>query len=70
MSAAQLTDRTQAADQQAARASAGRPTGRPGTATPSTAGVHLELHGLGKGVWEKVDVEKYISDLRDDWDHR
>jgi len=48
---------------------------RPSTQTPeppppAQSRSLLELHGLGKGVWEKVDVEKYISDLRDEWDHR
>jgi len=26
------------------------------------------MRGLGKEVWKNVDVDKYISDLRDEWD--
>ena len=36
---------------------------------PSKAGKHslLELEGLGKGIWSKVDVDEYISRERDSW---
>lgn len=27
-----------------------------------------ELRGLGKEIWEGVDVEKYINDERNSWD--
>ena len=42
---------------------------RPSTQTPdapvSVQGRSLkELHGLGKGVWQDVDIEKYIHELR------
>ena len=48
---------------------------RPSTQTPEQSAPAqqrslLELHGLGKGVWEDLAIEKYISDLRDEWDHR
>lgn len=26
--------------------------------------------GLGKQIWEKVDIRKYINDLRDEWENR
>lgn len=28
----------------------------------------MELEGLGKEIWEGVDVEKYINDERNSWD--
>ena len=28
----------------------------------------LELEGLGKEIWEDVDVEQYINDERNSWD--
>lgn len=27
----------------------------------------LDLHGLGKGVWEGVDAQEYVNRLRDGW---
>ena len=27
-----------------------------------------EFRGLGKEIWQGVDVDKYINDLRDEWD--
>ncbi len=30
----------------------------------------LELEGLGKEIWEGVDVETYIRELRDEWEPR
>ncbi len=27
-----------------------------------------DLAGLGKEMWEKIDVDKYIRDLRNEWD--
>jgi hypothetical protein len=27
-----------------------------------------ELRGLGKEIWESIDVQKYIDDMRDEWD--
>jgi len=29
-----------------------------------------ELAGLGKEMWRSVDVEKYLKDLRAEWDDR
>ena len=28
----------------------------------------LELEGLGKEIWEGVDVQEYIDALRDEWE--
>ena len=30
----------------------------------------LELHGLGKEVWQGVDPKEYVNELRDDWEER
>lgn len=27
----------------------------------------MELHGLGKDVWEGIDAQDYINKLRDEW---
>ncbi len=29
----------------------------------------LELQGLGKEVWQGVDAQEYINELRDEWDN-
>ena len=28
----------------------------------------MELHGIGKGTWEGVNVQDYINEMRDEWD--
>ena len=30
----------------------------------------MELHGLGKEIWEGVDAQEYVNRLREEWDHR
>jgi hypothetical protein len=30
----------------------------------------LELHGLGKEIWQGVDPGEYVNKLRDEWDER
>lgn len=30
----------------------------------------LELHGLGKEIWQGVDPKDYVSKLRDEWEER
>ncbi len=30
----------------------------------------MELHGLGAEIWQGVDAQEYVSDLRAEWDHR
>ncbi len=29
-----------------------------------------ELRGLGKEIWEGIDAQKYVNQLRNEWDHR
>jgi len=28
----------------------------------------MELHGLGKEMWEGVDAQEYVNRLRDEWE--
>ena len=28
----------------------------------------MELHGLGKEIWEGVDAQSYVDQLRDEWE--
>lgn len=30
----------------------------------------LSIAGLGKEIWQGVDVQAYVDELRDDWDAR
>jgi hypothetical protein len=30
----------------------------------------LELKGLGAEIWEGVDAQEYVNELRKEWDHR
>lgn len=30
----------------------------------------LELEGLGADLWEGVDAQEYVNELRKEWDHR
>ena len=30
----------------------------------------LELEGLGAEIWEGIDAQEYINELRAEWDHR
>jgi len=30
----------------------------------------MELHGLGKEIWEGIDAQEYVNKLRAEWDHR
>ena len=36
---------------------------------PSPALLWKDARGLGKEIWEGVDIDNYIDDLRDEWDH-
>lgn len=29
-----------------------------------------ELRGLGKEIWEGIDAQKYVTQLRNEWDER
>lgn len=42
---------------------AGLPTGRPRRSI-------TELHGLGKEIWEGIDAQNYVDQLRDEWEQR
>ena len=39
---------------------------------PSDAPKHslLELEGLGAEIWQGVDAQKYVNDLRQEWDRK
>ncbi len=28
----------------------------------------MELHGLGKEIWEGVDAQEYVDEMRKEWD--
>ena len=30
----------------------------------------LELHGMGKELWQGIDAQEYVNRLRDEWDER
>jgi hypothetical protein len=30
----------------------------------------LELHGLGKEIWQGIDAEEYVRELRGEWEER
>lgn len=30
----------------------------------------MELHGLGKEIWEGIDAQEYVNQLRSEWDDR
>lgn len=30
----------------------------------------MELHGLGKEIWEGVDAQEYVNQLREEWNDR
>lgn len=30
----------------------------------------LELEGLGAEIWESIDAQEYVNQLRAEWDHR
>lgn len=30
----------------------------------------LELEGLGAEIWEGIDAQEYVDELRREWDHR
>ncbi|HMF57311.1 MAG TPA: hypothetical protein VK619_13290 [Pyrinomonadaceae bacterium] len=29
----------------------------------------MELHGLGKEIWEGIEAQDYVNELRNEWDH-
>jgi hypothetical protein len=28
----------------------------------------MELHGLGADIWQGIDAQQYVNELRDEWD--
>ncbi len=30
----------------------------------------MELHGLGAEIWEGIDPDEYVNELRNEWEHR
>lgn len=30
----------------------------------------MELHGLGAEIWEGIDAQKYVDELRNEWENR
>ncbi len=30
----------------------------------------MELHGLGAEIWEGIDAQEYVDELRNEWEHR
>lgn len=30
----------------------------------------MELHGLGAEIWQGVNAQEYVDELRAEWDHR
>jgi len=40
------------------------------TKEPSKKRSLLELEGLGAEIWEGVDAQEYVNELRNEWEHR
>jgi hypothetical protein len=38
------------------------------TSPPDEAPSLLELEGLGKEIWQGIDAQAYVNQLRDEWD--
>jgi hypothetical protein len=38
-------------------------------ARPKTRSI-MELEGLGAEIWEGIDAQEYVNELRKEWDHR
>jgi hypothetical protein len=30
----------------------------------------MELHGLGAEIWQGIDAQEYVNQLREEWDNR
>ena len=30
----------------------------------------MKLHGLGAEIWEGIDAQEYVNELRNEWEHR
>ena len=42
----------------------------PGPPTNAPKRSIMELHGLGKELWQGIDAQKFVDELRGEWDHR
>ena len=40
------------------------------TQTPQPQRSLLELEGLGADLWQGIDAQQYVDELRKEWDHR
>lgn len=38
--------------------------------TPSAPRRLSELRGLGKEIWQGIDAQDYVNQMRDEWDNR
>jgi hypothetical protein len=38
-------------------------------AQPSKRSI-MELHGLGAEIWQNIDAQSYVDELRNEWDRR
>ncbi len=47
---------------------AGRLAERSGSGTAEPKHSILELHGLGKDLWQGIDAQEYVDRLRDEWE--
>jgi len=43
---------------------------QPESLTPFPKRSIMELHGLGKEIWQGIDAQKFADELREEWDHR
>jgi len=41
---------------------------RPEAGKPARPLTILDLAGVGAEMWQKIDVDRYLQDLRDEWD--
>ena len=44
-------------------------TNEPKTETPKKRNI-MEFLGLGAEIWEGIDAQEYVNQLRSEWDHR
>jgi|YNPNPStandDraft_1061719.scaffolds.fasta_scaffold51535_3 excisionase family DNA binding protein len=49
-----------------ALAAGGRPKVTPTLPSPKRS--IMELHGLGREIWEGIDAQEYVNELRKEWD--
>ncbi len=47
---------------------AGRLAERSGSGEAEPKHSILELHGLGKDIWQGIDAQEYVDRLRDEWE--